>query len=626
MAGNYALTAVATDNGGATGTSTPINITVGSQNPFGGTAWAVPGIINAEDYDEGGAGVAYFDTTPGGSTGGEAHTLRADDVDADTSWVDPAVIWVAAASTEWLEYTINVAATGGYIIAAGLATTETTASYKVYIDTDSLTQVSIPNTGDWSTITAVPSAEVNLTAGTHILRFEILGGSYNFDNISITSTSNTNPTVSITSPADAATFASGADVIIDATAADSDGTVTKVEFYQNGNLLGEDLTSPYSYTWTGVGSGNYTLTAVATDNSASSTTSTAVNIMVGSQAPFGGTAWAVPGIIEAEDYDEGGAGVAYFDTTPGGSTGGEAHTLRAGDVDADTSWVDPAVIWVSAAATEWLEYTINVASTGGYIIATGLATTETTASYKVYIDGDSLTQVSIPNTGDWSTITDVPSTEVNLAVGEHILKFEILGGSFNFDNITVTSTSGNTNPTVSITSPADAATFASGDDVIIEATAADSDGTVTKVEFYQNGNLLGEDLTSPYSYTWASVSSGNYSLTAIATDNMGATTTSSIVTIIVSPVVLSLEDSYNQAGLNITYSRYGIKLEGNANKVSVADILILDISGKVLFQKERLDWVGTTEVSYTFDVDKIHIIRVQTSEGVSANKVIFKMY
>ncbi len=623
--GNYALTAVATDNGGATGTSTPINITVGSQAPYGGTAWAVPGTIEAEDYDDGGAGVAYFDTTPGGSTSAEAYTHRADDVDADTSWVDSNVIWVAAAATEWLEYTVNVAASGGYIISAGLATTETTASYKVYIDTDSLTQVSIPNTGDWSTITVVSSAEVTLTAGSHVLRFETLGGSYNFDNISITSTTNTNPTVSITAPAEAATFAAGVEVIIDATAADSDGTVTKVEFYQNGNLLGEDLTSPYSYTWTGVASGNYALTAVATDNSAGSTTSTPINITVGSQAPYGGTAWAVPGTIEAEDYDDGGAGVAYFDTTPGGSTSAEAYTHRADDVDADTSWVDSNVIWVAAAATEWLEYTVNVAATGGYIIAAGLATTETTASYKVYIDGDSLTQVSVPNTGDWSTITTVSSTEINLTAGEHILKFEVLGGSYNFDNMVITSTADNTNPTVSITSPIDAATFTTGTDVVIEATAADSDGTVAKVEFFQNGILLGEDTASPYSYTWASVASGNYALTAIVTDNMGATTTSSAVNIVVSPVVLSLEDPFNQAGLNITYVRHGVRLTGNATERSVASIRIFDISGRVLFEKERLDWVGTTEVSYTFDLDKIHIIRVVTSDGVSTDKIIFKM-
>jgi len=48
-------------------------------------------------------------------------------------------------------------------------------------------------------------------------------------------------------------------------------------------------------------------------------------------------------------------------------------------------------------------------------------------------------------------------------------------------------TTGNQPPTVSITSPSDGATFTEGDNITINADASDSDGTVTKVEFYQDG-------------------------------------------------------------------------------------------------------------------------------------------
>jgi pectate lyase len=91
----------------------------------------------------------------------------------------------------------------------------------------------------------------------------------------------------------------------------------------------------------------------------------------------------------------------------------------------------------------------------------------------------------------------------------------------------------NNPPTVSITSPANGATFTAPASVTINATAADSDGTVSKVDFYQGTTLLGTDTSSPYSYAWTNVAAGSYSLTAKATDNGGAATTSSTVNITV---------------------------------------------------------------------------------------------
>jgi len=52
------------------------------------------------------------------------------------------------------------------------------------------------------------------------------------------------------------------------------------------------------------------------------------------------------------------------------------------------------------------------------------------------------------------------------------------------------------------------------------------------VEFFQGATKLGESLTSPYSFAWASVPAGNYSLTAKATDNLGAATTSTTIAIV----------------------------------------------------------------------------------------------
>jgi len=70
----------------------------------------------------------------------------------------------------------------------------------------------------------------------------------------------------------------------------------------------------------------------------------------------------------------------------------------------------------------------------------------------------------------------------------------------------------NVSPVVNLTVLPTTPNFTSGSTVTINATATDSDGTVAKVEFFQGATKLGEDLTSPYSFAWASVPAGNYSL------------------------------------------------------------------------------------------------------------------
>jgi len=96
--------------------------------------------------------------------------------------------------------------------------------------------------------------------------------------------------------------------------------------------------------------------------------------------------------------------------------------------------------------------------------------------------------------------------------------------------------------------------------VVITSTASDSDGSINKVEIYANGTLKGiATLVAPnqYSFTWNGPITGDYALTAIATDNNGATTTSSSVSIkvmspalfVVGSTTLSTSDSVVKARL-----------------------------------------------------------------------------
>src|SRR5437870_8561104 len=98
----------------------------------------------------------------------------------------------------------------------------------------------------------------------------------------------------------------------------------------------------------------------------------------------------------------------------------------------------------------------------------------------------------------------------------------------------------NNPPTVNLTSPTQGATFTAPATITLTASASDSDGSVSKVDFYQGTVLLGTDTSSPYSLTWNNVSAGTYSLTAKATDNLGATSTSSSASITVGSGGVSL--------------------------------------------------------------------------------------
>jgi RHS repeat-associated protein len=94
-------------------------------------------------------------------------------------------------------------------------------------------------------------------------------------------TVNAPPTVSLISPAQNATFTAPANITLTADAADADGTVTSVEFYQGSTLITTLTAAPYTFAWTNVPQGAYVLTAKATDDRGAVTTSAPVNITVG---------------------------------------------------------------------------------------------------------------------------------------------------------------------------------------------------------------------------------------------------------------------------------------------------------------------------------------------------------
>ena len=124
----------------------------------------------------------------------------------------------------------------------------------------------------------------------------------------------------------------------------------------------------------------------------------------------------------------------------------------------------------------------------------------------------------------------------DLAIGSHSLTAvatDNLGASSTSAVVTVTVNAvGNVPPTLSITNPLDGAVFTAPASVTIDAEASDADGTVAQVEFFDDVASLGIDDAAPYNIT-NNFAIGSHSLTAVATDNLGASSTSAVVNITV---------------------------------------------------------------------------------------------
>ena len=292
------------------------------------------------------------------------------------------------------------------------------------------------------------------------------------------------PAVSMTSPAEAASFTAPASMTINATASDVDGSVSKVEFYSGTTLIGTDNTSPYSFNWTNVPAGSYALTAKATDNSNLSTTSIPVNIIVNAPNTNGycGTAFS-------RDYD-------YKVVTVGDVVTFTFHPLQP-ILGCNSSFVY-----------------IREGASGAY---PGYAMTASGADFVYTKTIANNTRLSI-----YFTYNTPPMGERNSSANPHSYTVGtnctgIIGSA----------------PTVNITSPTNNATFTEPSTITINATAADADGTVTKVEFYNGATLLGTKTASPYSFTWMNVPAGNYTISAKATDNSNYTTISTFVKVVV---------------------------------------------------------------------------------------------
>lgn len=354
--------------------------------------------------------------------------------------------------------------------------------------------------------------------------------------------SNQLPAVTLTAPANNASYTAPASITISANASDADGTISSVSFYNGTTLLGTDATAPYSFNWTNVAAGTYAITAVATDNAGGTTTSSTVTVQVGSSPVAvlkiqGEAACSADGIMN-ENTNAGFAGTGYVNLDNA--------------IGTKASWA------ISASAQESVSLTIRFAN-------------GTSADRTMSVSVNGVTQVasvSFPGTGAWTT-WNTTVVQITLSQGKNIVTLSSLTAigapnidelTFASENLTTTSCT-NQAPTISLTSPSNGTESDAPATINITASAGDNDGSVSKVEFYSGNTLLGSDASSPYAFTWTNVAEGTYSITAKATDNEGAVTTSSPVSITVKPVVLD-----TLIGVDCASPNAAISFELNASK------------------------------------------------------------
>lgn len=235
----------------------------------------------------------------------------------------------------------------------------------------------------------------------------------------------TPPTVSITSPVNNSTYTTIQTVNLGANAADTDGSITKVEFYDGTTLLGSDMNAPYTFAWSGMSAGTHSLTAKATDNAGLLSTSIPVSVTIQAvQAPFKGAVSQIPGRIEAEDYDLGGQGVAYNEANTNGNQGGATYRIDQVDIETNADGGNGHNV-AYILNGEWLEYTVNVNYTGLYFLDLRVATDGAGKSLHLEVDGENVTgAVPIPNTGgwqNWQTVTVMLNNQ-NFVSGQKVIR------------------------------------------------------------------------------------------------------------------------------------------------------------------------------------------------------------
>jgi hypothetical protein len=311
-------------------------------SPFGGSAAPVPGMIEAERFDEGGQGIAYFDSTVGNARG----AYRATDVDIEATFDTGGGFNVAKTRAgEWLKYTVDVTTTATYSLEARVANIGGGAVFHVEVDgVDRTGPIAVPDTGGWQSWQTLIVPGIPVTAGQRVIRVSL-------------------------------------------DAAGSGGGVGNFNWFR----FVAGPTSP-------------------------------------SSPAYGGTPVALPGIVQSENFDEGGQGVAYNDASAQNSGG--AYRSTSVDVGPTNDPLNGGFYVGWTRTGEWLQYTANVPEARTYGVNVRVANVGSGATFRIEIDGvDRTGAIAVPNTGGWDTWQTISAGSVSLSQGQHAIRVVMLSAN-----------------------------------------------------------------------------------------------------------------------------------------------------------------------------------------------------
>jgi hypothetical protein len=374
-------------------------------------------------------------------------------------------------------------------------------------------------------------------------------------------------TTSLSAPANNNVYFSPATITLRASAsASAPTTITRVEFYANGALIGTDTSKAYSFIWTNPVAGTYTLTAIAYDSAAGQVSSAARTITVNAAnlpptvnltSPANNASFALPATITlkanatAPETNDTVAKVDFFangtligtDTsrafaftwTPFPGT----YTLSAVATDGQGAQTTSAARTITVAANQ--PPTVNLTSPANNASFAPPATIALKVNATAPEDNDTVAKVDFFANGtligtDTSKAFSVtwtspdPGTYTLTAVAT-----DGQGAQSTSAVRTIKVDAANLPPTVNLTSPANKALFNAPASITLKANASapEANDTVAKVEFFDGATLVGTATAAPYRATIAAAAAGTHVLTAVATDGQGAQTTSAARTVTV---------------------------------------------------------------------------------------------
>lgn len=406
----------------------------------------LPGTVEAENFDKGGEGATFHDT----NSADEGKTGYRNDGGVDIVTGNGGHALGYTANGEWLEYTIDVKETGIYSYDAYVSSGASSASFSLSVETDGKTEeltevTAIPQTGNgnWDKYVAVHGRTlVSLSEGKHILRLNITGDNGNIDKFVFKHIDpNNDLKLTLTSDPKVGTINESATLM----ATNTSENTQSVSFYVNNQLVKTVAEAPFEATYKPTAKGTYNVTAESTDTDGKTSKVFKYSFKVNNKrSPYGTTAIAIPGTIEAERFDKGGEGLSFHDSDS--KDEGDASNKRTDGEGVDLVKGNSGTVIGYTAVNEWLEYTINVKEAGKYSYEATVSSGTTNSGFRISLvnaDGSltTLANISVPQTAnnDWGTYKAVTGNFLKeLPAGQQILRFTITGANCNIDKVKLT--------------------------------------------------------------------------------------------------------------------------------------------------------------------------------------------